>query len=306
MENFKVVGGRLSNWGRWGADDQRGTLNFITAERIVEAARLVRTGKTFELSIPVGADGPQTGLGGRVNPLHFMTVMPTDDLHLSGGINISDDFISMPLQGATQWDSLAHVGYDDLFYNNVPVDSVMALGGASRNAIDNALPGIVGRGVLVDIARYRGVEWLQAGDEIEPDEVDAALAAQGVAVGSGDVLAVRTGWRRKAIVDGWENWMAGNPGLGLACATWLHDREVAAVVSDNWCIEVQPSAEGTGILPLHCILIRDLGMMLGEILDLEDLAADCATDGVWDFFLSAAPLRVVGGVGSPVSPLALK
>lgn len=306
MENFKVIGGRLSNWGRWGADDQRGTLNFITPERIVQAARLVRTGKTFELSIPVGADGPQTGLGGRVNPLHFMTVMPTDDLHLSGGINISDDFISMPLQGATQWDSLAHVGYDDLFYNNVPVGSVMALGGASRNAIDNALPGIVGRGVLVDIARFRGVEWLQAGEAIEPDELDAALAAQGVSVGSGDVLALRTGWRRKAIVDGWENWMAGNPGLGLACATWLHDKEVGAVVSDNWCIEVQPSAEGTGILPLHCVLIRDLGMMLGEILDLEDLAADCAADGVWEFFLSAAPLRVVGGVGSPVSPLALK
>jgi len=306
MENFKVIGGRLSNWGRWGGDDQRGTLNFITPERIVEAARLVRTGKTFELSIPVGADGPQTGLGGRVNPLHFMTVMPTDDLHLSGGINISDDFISMPLQGATQWDSLAHVGYDDLFYNNVPVGSVMALGGASRNAIDNALPGIVGRGVLVDIARFRGVEWLQAGEAIEPDELDAALAAQGVSVGSGDVLALRTGWRRKAIVDGWENWMAGNPGLGLACATWLHDKEVGAVVSDNWCIEVQPSAEGTGILPLHCVLIRDLGMMLGEILDLEDLAADCAADGVWEFFLSAAPLRVVGGVGSPVSPLALK
>ena len=306
MENFKVIGGRLSNWGRWGGDDQRGTLNFITPERIVEAARLVRTGKTFELSIPVGADGPQTGLGGRVNPLHFMTVMPTDDLHLSGGINISDDFISMPLQGATQWDSLAHVGYDDLFYNNVPVGSVMALGGASRNAIDNALPGIVGRGVLVDIARFRGVEWLQAGEAIEPDELDAALAAQGVSVGSGDVLALRTGWRRKAIVDGWENWMAGNPGLGLACATWLHDKEIGAVVSDNWCIEVQPSAEGTGILPLHCVLIRDLGMMLGEILDLEDLAADCAADGVWELFLSAAPLRVVGGVGSPVSPLALK
>jgi kynurenine formamidase len=266
----------------------------------------VRTGKVFELSIPIGADGPQSGLGGRINPLHFMTVMPTDDLHLSGGINISDDFISMPLQGATQWDSLAHVGYDDLFYNNVSVHSVMALGGASRNAIDNALPGIVGRGVLVDIARARGVEWMQAGEGIEPDELDAVLAAQSVSVSSGDILAVRTGWRRKALVEGWENWMAGNPGLGLACAEWLHDKEIAAVVSDNWGIEVQPAAEGTGVLPLHCVLIRDLGMMLGEILDFEELATDCASDGVWEFLLAAAPLRVVGGVGSPVSPLAMK
>jgi kynurenine formamidase len=232
--------------------------------------------------------------------------MPTDDLHLADGINISDDFISMPLQGATQWDSLAHVGYDDLFYNDVSVHSVMAIGGASRNAIDNALPGIVGRGVLVDIARARGVEWMMPGEGIEPDELDAALAAQGVTVGSGDILAVRTGWRRKAIVEGWENWMKGNPGLGLACAEWLHEKEVAAVISDNWGIEVQPAATGEGVLPLHCVLIRDLGMMLGEIFDLEELAADCVADGVWEFFLSAAPLRVVGGVGSPVSPLAMK
>jgi kynurenine formamidase len=306
VKNFKAIGSRLSNWGRWGADDARGTLNFITAARIVAASRCIRTGKVFELSIPIGAVGPQTGLGGRVNPLHFMTVMPTDDLKLADGINISDDFISMPLQGATQWDSLAHVGYDDLFYNNVSVHSVSARGGAGRNAIDNALPGIVGRGVLVDIARSRGVEWMTPGEGIEPAELDAVLAAQGVTVGSGDILAVRTGWRRKAIVEGWGNWLKGNPGLGLACAEWLHEKEVAAVISDNWGVEVQPAAEGEGVLPLHCVLIRDLGMMLGEIFDFEDLAADCAADGVWEFFLSAAPLRVTGGVGSPVSPLALK
>jgi kynurenine formamidase len=306
MRNFKIIGSRLSNWGRWGADDERGTLNFITAERILEASRCIRTGKIFELSIPIGAVGPQTGQGGRINPLHFMTVMPTDDLQLADGINISDDFISMPLQGATQWDSLAHVGYDDLFYNNVSVHSVMARGGASRNAIDNALPGVVGRGVLVDLARSRGVEWMMPGEGIEPDELDAVLEAQGVTVGSGDILAVRTGWRRKAIVEGWESWLKGNPGLGLACAEWLHDKEIAAVISDNWGVEVQPAAEGEGVLPLHCVLIRDVGMMLGEIFDFEELAADCVADGVWEFFLSAAPLRVVGGVGSPVSPLAIK
>ena len=92
----------------------------------------------------------------------------------------------------------------------------------------------------------------------------------------------------------------------MACAAWMHDREVAAVVSDNWGIEVQPAAEGTGVLPLHCILIRDMGMILGEIFDLEALAEDCASDGVWNFLLCAPPLRVVGGVGSPVSPLAIK
>jgi kynurenine formamidase len=304
MENFKVLGGRLSNWGRWGADDQRGTLNFITPEKVAAAAQLVRTGKVFELSIPLGSDGPQSGLGGRINPVHFMTVMPTDQLGLPDGINISDDFMSMPLQCATQWDSLAHVGYDDLFYNNVPVRSVMALGGATRNAIDNALPGIVTRGVLVDVARARGVEWMQPGEGIESDELDSVLAAQGVAVSSGDVLVLRTGWRRKALAEGWDEWLTTEPGLGLACAEWLHDKEIACVVSDNWGIEVVPSP--VGVLPLHCVLIRDLGMMLAEILDLEALAEDCASDGVYEFLLAAAPLRVVGGVGSPVSPLAMK
>jgi kynurenine formamidase len=306
MEHFKVIGERLSNWKRWGADDQRGTLNFIGVADVVAAAACVRSGKTFDLSIPVGSDGPQTGLGGRINPLHFMTVMPTEELGLGDGLNVSDDFISMPLQGATQWDSLAHVGYDDRFYNDVPVQAVSSMTGATRNGIDNVCPGVVGRGVLVDVARHRGVEWLGGGEAIEPDDLDAALGAQGVAVGRGDILAVRTGWRRKALADGWAGWLSTNPGLSVACAEWLHAREVAAVVSDNWGIEVQPAAEGTGVLPLHCILIRDMGMILGEIFDLEELAEDCASDGVWDFLLCAPPLRVVGGVGSPVSPLAIK
>jgi kynurenine formamidase len=306
VEHFKVIGERLSNWKRWGADDQRGTLNFIGPDDVVAAAGRVRSGKTFDLSIPVGANGPQTGLGGRINPLHVMTVMPTDDLGLGDGVRVSDDFIAMPLQGVTQWDSLAHVGYDERFYNDVPVHAVTSLSGATRNAIDNLCPGVVGRGVLVDVARHRGVEWLEAGEAIEPDELDAALNSQSVGVGRGDILAVRTGWRRKALVDGWAGWLQANPGLSVACAEWLHDREVAAVVSDNWCIEVQPAIESTSPLPLHCILLRDMGMILGEIFDLEALAEDCASDGVWDFLLCAPPLRVVGGVGSPVSPLAIK
>jgi kynurenine formamidase len=120
-------------------------------------------------------------------------------------------------------------------------------------------------------------------------------------------LLVRTGWRRKALVEGWtEQWIAVNPGLGLDCAEWLADREVAAVASDNWGIEVQPSRTDGARLPLHCVLIRDLGMMLGEMFDLEALAADCAADGQWDFFFSAPPLRVVGGAGSPATPIAVK
>ncbi|HLN16947.1 MAG TPA: cyclase family protein [Acidimicrobiales bacterium] len=306
MEHFKALGERLSHWERWGRDDQRGTLNFITPERIVEAAGLVRTGKVFELSIPLGPDGPQSGLGGRVNPLHFMTVMPTDDTGVGKDVHIADDYVTMPLQGATQLDSLAHVGYDGLLYNNVPIQAVQAAGGASRNSIDKTLPGIVGRGVLADVARHRGVEWLAAGEGIEPEELDAVLAAAGLSVRPGDTLAVRTGWRKKALVEGWKGWMRGNPGLALGFAEWAHDHELAAVVSDNFAIEVLPAAEGQGMLPLHCVLIRDLGMTLGEIFNLEELAEDCAADGVYEFFLVAPPLRITGAVGSPLSPIAVK
>ena len=306
-ETFAELGRRLSNWGRWGPDDRRGTLNHVTPDRVLAARDCIRSGRVFELSLPLGRVGPQQGAG-RYNPIHTMTFLP-GELDSPDGLLVVDDQITMPLQCATQWDGLAHVGYDDRLYNDVPAAaSVTARGGVRRNAIDETLPGMVGRGVLLDVARFRGVDWIGADDDpIGPEELDAAAAQQGVAVGPGDALLVRTGWRRKALVEGWsEQWIAVNPGLGLDCAEWLADREVAAVASDNWGIEVQPSRTEGARLPLHCVLIRDLGMMLGEMFDLEALGADCAADGQWDFFFSAPPLRVVGGAGSPVGPIAVK
>lgn len=300
---FKDRGKRLSNWGRWGADDERGTLNFLTPDVTRAATASIRSGRCFELSIPLGSDGPQTGYGGRVNPVHLLNMMPSD-FKMDDGMCVADDFIMMPLQCATQWDGLCHVGYDGLFYNGVPADAVTAYSGAGRNAIDKTLPGVAGRGVLLDIARLHGVDWLPAGHEITPDQLDEALRKQGVDIRSGDTLLFRTGWRRKALVEGWAGWLTAEPGLGVTCADWLHEREIAALASDNWGVEVQPAPEG--FMPLHCILIRDMGMMLGEIWDLEALADDCARDGQWDFFLTAPVLRVTGGIGSPVSPVAIK
>ncbi|MCP1471484.1 kynurenine formamidase [Sphingobium sp. OAS761] len=299
----KALGQRLSNWGRWGAEDERGTLNFITPARIVVAAAEAREGRVFELSIPLGSNGPQTGVANRTNPIHLMSIMP-GDLSAPDGMCVADDFIAMPLQSGTQWDGLAHVGYDGLLYNGVSADTITAMSGVARNAIDRALPGVTGRGVLLDIARLHGVEWLPAGHEITPEDLDRACVAQRVEVGSGDILLVRTGWRRKALVEGWGGWLDAEPGLGLACCEWLHRHEIAAVASDNYAVEVQP---GQGAyLPVHCVLIRDMGMMLGEIFDLEDLSADCAADGRYSFLLVAPPLRVANGVGSPTSPIAIK
>jgi kynurenine formamidase len=307
METFQETGKRLSNWGRWGADDERGTLNLVTAGHVASAAAAIQSGNVFELSLPLGSDGPQRPGGMRHNPIHVMCMLP-GDLHPPEKLMVADDMIMMPLQCATQWDALSHVGYENLLYNNVPASTVTARYGAARNSIDKVLPGMVGRGVLLDIARHRGVDWIETGDApIEAGELDQAAASQGVEIKTGDAVLIRTGWRRKAIVDGWSaEWLSSEPGLHTNCADWLHDNEVATVASDNWGVEVQPTPRAGDLFPLHCILIRDLGMMLGEMFDLEALAADCAEDGRWEFFFSAPPLRVTNGVGSVASPIAVK
>ena len=304
VEDFRTVGKRLSNWGRWGSEDERGTLNFITPERLVAAGRLIRTGKTFDLGIPLGSDGPQPG-GGRINPVHLMS--QTGDAQVfPGGFRFADDYIFMPLQAASQWDALSHVYYDDLLYNGVPAGSVSPLG-AGRNAIDKISKGVAGRGVLIDLAALRDVEWMEAGEVITPADLDAALARQNVAVGAGDIVVFRTGWRRKFLTEADpQAFMAGEPGLGQDCCQWLHDHDIAAVCSDNWAIEVLPGENPDALLQVHMILIRDMGVTLGEILDLEELAADSAADGVYEFFFCAPPLKVTGGVGSPINPLAIK
>lgn len=304
MEDFRSLGKRLSNWGRWGADDERGTVNLITPERLVEAGQLIQRGAIFDLGIPMDANGPQPG-GNRINPVHLMRETGQGQ-NLPGGFHFADDYIFMPLQGSSQWDALAHVFYDDQLYNGFPASGV-GLHGADHDSIDKLAKGIAGRGVLLDVARLKGVEWMQAGDVITPEDLDAAARAQNVEVRSGDILLVRTGWRKKFVVEqSAQAFMAGEPGLGLACCEWLRAKDVASVCSDNWAIEVLPGENPEVILPVHMVLIRDLGMTLGEILDFEELATDCAADGRYEFFFCCPPLKFTRAVGSPINPLAIK
>ncbi len=306
-DDFRALGAELSNWGRWGKADRIGTLNHITPERRAAAARLARTGKLFDLAIDISRPGIQRAAGVRSNPVHLMRLTPLDKIDPLHNTCIADDHISMPLQSTTQWDGLGHVGYDDMLYNDVPASSITTLGGSLELSIHQvAAAGIAGLGVLLDIAALLGVERLAAGQVITPDQLEAAEARQGVRVGAGDILLVRTGWLRHWTLDGdAEAYWRGAPGIGLDCARWLHTREVAAIASDNWGVESSP-ADRSGGLPVHPVLIRDMGMTLGEIFSLDALAADCADDGVWEFFFTAPPLKVVGGVGTPVTPLAIK
>lgn len=300
---FKKTGRELSNWGRWGDEDEKGTLNFVTPETVKQALTAVRTGHRYELSIPVGSSGPQTGWMRRINPVHTMTVTP-QDFTAPEGLVISDDLITMPLQSGTQLDGLTHVGYDGAFYNGVPADAVAPASGAKRNAIDATLPGFAGRGVLLDLASLDGGEWLEAGRAVTVADLERAEETGGTRLRSGDALLVRTGWLRKGLTEGWDNWLDQEPGLAPECAAWIHDRELAMVACDNWGVEVQPADDG--LIPLHAVLIRDMGMMLGEIWNLEELAAACRADGTYDFFLTVTALRITGGVGSPVSPVAIR
>jgi kynurenine formamidase len=306
MEKLREVARQVSNWGRWGAEDERGTLNFITPEAVRRAAACVKRGVVFSLGLRLGADGPQIGQGGRVNPLHLMSAIDGRLGADPAGPRYTDDVVVMPLQCATQWDSLAHVYYDDQLYNGFPASTVTAAG-ASRNGIDKVGPGVVSRGVLLDVARARGVERLRPGQVIGPADLEAAERAARLRVGTGDVLLVRTGHLAVFTVDGDRTgYMRQMPGLGIDCVAWLHAREVAAVATDTSAVEVIPFENPTVPLPVHQLCIRDMGLTLGEMFDLDALAADCARDGVWEFLFSAPPLKVTGGVGSPLNPVAVK
>jgi kynurenine formamidase len=209
------------------------------------------------------------------------------------------------VQGGTQWDALCHIFYGDRLYNGHPAGSVTS-SGASRNGIDKVHADFVSRGVLLDVAREKAVGCLEPGYAIRSADLEAAEKAQGVAVGSGDILLVRTG--QMSTVGDFANWSAfhgAEAGLHWETAEWLHERQVAAVAADNSMVEASGVLEGVAI-PFHMLALCNLGIHLGEFWYLEELAEDCAADGVWEFLLVAQALPIVGGTGTPVNPLALK
>jgi kynurenine formamidase len=300
------LGKELSNWGRWGDDDEIGTLNFVTPQKRVQAAQLVKSGKNFDLGMPFDKDGPFMSGGFRINPVHLMTFLPSDTARSLDGMISADDMVIMGLQSATQWDSLAHVGYDGLFYNNVPANAVNNTFGATRNSFARAVERLISRGVLLDIARLKGVDRLEPRYEITAADLSAAEEHQGVEVGSGDILLVRTGHYQWFLEGDRAQFMGDAAGPGLDCCRWLYEREIAALALDNWACEVWPAKIQGASIPFHQVTIRDIGLTLGEMFNLESLANDCDDDGIWEFLLCAPGLKVTGSVGSPITPMALK
>ncbi len=314
MQRVRELGEQVSNWGRWGADDERGAINLIGPEQLLRAARLVRNGTVISLGLPFDADGPLPPSSDRRNPLHVMTELGRTP-RVRGSFRYTDDWITMPLQASTQWDAIAHVVLDAELYNGFSADEHITPLGATRCAIDNAKEGVVGRGVLLDVARHRGVPNLECGEVISPQELDAVAAAQGVELLPGDILLLRTGWWEKYLRDGSrEDFWAGEPGPGLESAAWLKHHDVAAICADNFSVEAvaaRPDGWASPELPdeaftLHVIVSKYLGLMVGELFDLSRLAEACAADGFYDFLFCAPALPVTGAVGSPINPLAIR
>lgn len=305
---------RCSNWGRWGPDDVLGTLNFLDDTKRAQGGALIRRGAAFSLAQSFDCDGPQRGWRRRTNPVHTMLDTGTDaERGTQGfphGLGGADDVVFMPLQASTQWDGLGHIFDHGMAYNGRRAGDVVTSNGDQVTGIETVGARIAGRGVLLDVGRSLGVNGeLPDGFAINAAHLNATIKAQGgsSSVGRGDLLLVRTGRLSRARREGWGDYAGGaSPGLSFTTADWLSESEIAGIATDTWGFEVRPNEFDVAFQPLHQVAIPHIGLFIGEMWDLDALAEDCASDGRWEFFLTAAPLPVTGAVGAPVHPTAIK
>ena len=321
--SFTEIAARVSNWGRWGPDDQIGTLNLIDAGARLRGAASIREGEAFALGLPLSSDqGIQMGfVKGRENPVRTMISVNEPLSRDPEWIATSEDAVALALQCATHWDGLAHASYGagpagGRLYNDFPASSVTDEG-AGKLGI-HLITSLVSRGVLLDVPRAKGVEILEAGYPITPADLDAACALGGVAVEAGDVVLVRTGQTAHLALSGRPGlggaapvrdlvaytWPA--PGLTMATAVWFHDRDVAAVATDTMVLEVYPCQDENLYLPVHLLHLVEMGMTQGQNWFLDELADACAADGRYGFLLDATPLPFINALGSPVNPVAVR
>ncbi|MGK0486071.1 MAG: kynurenine formamidase [Myxococcota bacterium] len=315
MEMIKEKSERNKNWGKWGPDDEWGTVNFAGDEERKAAAGLVKRGEVFALGLNFDSDGPQNGLfGGRWNPIHTMLATGTDAVQGKQTVpgkkypsQYADDAVSLPLQCGTQWDALGHVFNSDKMWNGYDA-TLVGSNGAEKNAIHKMRNKMVGRGILLDIARWAGVDSLDDGTAIDAEDLDACAKAQGVEIKRGDFVIYRTGHMERCLKNGeWGGYAGGEaPGVSFHTCDWMHDMEIAAICADTWGCEVIPNETDDVFQPWHWIVIPQIGITMGEIFYLKDLANDCANDGVYEFMFVAPPLPITRGVGSPINPQAIK
>ena len=300
-EELAALFDQVSNWGRWGPDDERGALNHIGAAEVARAAALVSEGRTVSLSRNFPTQpGPENPW-----PAQHHMVIAGDDPCVPGmdGLEVSTDYIGIAFHGmaSSHIDALCHVFAQGRMFNGHPATDVKSTG-ARRNTIMAAKDGIVGRGVLLDVPRAQGAPFVDADHMVTVAELKAAEQALGVTVGKGDLLMVRLGRdvRRAEFQDQLV------PGLDPRVVGWLHERQVAVLGGDGVHDPI-PSGRvhRDWAMPIHMLGLAAMGLHLLDNLDLEPLAASCAELGRWEFQLVAAPLRIEGGTGSPLNPIAI-
>ncbi|HHY66205.1 MAG TPA: cyclase family protein [Alicyclobacillus sp.] len=304
-----------TNWNRWGPEDEIGSLNYLTPEEVLRGVRSVRQGKVFTLGVVIGSPEGDPVWPGRSGATKLMT---QDKGHYlshklqaaPGGLEYADDFITMFLQGTTQFDALGHTWYDDKIWNGY--DAGTTIGGMEKaSVLPIAQHGVVGRAVLLDIARHRGKPYLDRGETFGLDDLLACAERQGVTVEKHDILVLRTGWLKIFYEQGPRAFYGDSfnePGLAFSpeLVKWFHEMEIPVLATDTIANETTVDPKTGVLLVLHNALMRNLGVLFNEILWLEDLAADCADDGQYAFLYAGSPLKVYRGTGAPVNPVAVK
>ena len=304
VEEFGRLFAALKNWGRWGPDDERGTLNYLTADKVRAAAALVQRGRSVSLSLPIntvaGPDNP--------NPAIYY-VNTTHDVDIGAGdVRFATDFLGIQFHGDchTHVDALCHVAYKNKLYNGRPADSVTSRGARGLDITAYA-HGVIGRGALIDIPHSRGVKWLEPGEAVTREDIEAAEAAGGVRLGEGDIMVFRTGHHRRRLELG--PWDVGYTGPGRAgldpyALTLLHERKVAVFLPDGDGETVPSPVDGI-LYPIHPLQITAMGMLCADSLQFEELAQVCAEENRWEFMVVLAPLRLPRATGSPFNPIAV-
>lgn len=303
-----------SNWGRWGPDDEVGSLNFLTSGEVLRGVAQVRHGHVFTLQRLIGSPHGDPVWPDRTPATLEMVVDESswdaggDGQETAGGYHYADDKINAFLQGSTQYDALGHLWFDGQIWNGY--DARTTIGGLSKASIEPiGARGVVGRGVLLDIARYRGKQSLDSGETFDHTDLENCASAQGLEIEPHDILLIRTNYLQR-FFENREDFYADfcEPGLVYSpeLVEWFHAKEIPNLVTDTIANEVTIDPNNGASFTLHSALMRNLGVVFTEICDLEALAADCARDSRYSFLYTAAPLKVHEATGAPVNPIVIK
>ena len=281
---------------KWGAEDERGAANLMGPEAVLRATKLIRQGKVFELGKELNTTMPFVG-----ERRFSMQLKRTSNPAATNKQRSNEEIVTTEIgQVGTQFDALNHQGIGDLLYNCFKSDEISTRNGFTKLGVEK-VGAIFTRGVLIDIAAFKGVEMLAIDYEITVQDLQDALAKQGVSIGQGDAVLIHTGW---GLLWGKDNakFVSGEPGIGASAAEWLAKQNVVLIGSDNWGIEIFPNPDKQIRLPVHAIALVVNGIFLLENMELAALAKDKA----YEFAFIVEPLKIKGGTGSTVAPIAVR